>query len=304
MCTIKSFGAKKSLEALSKAKDEKGCQILPSSVARLPFKSIFFNFLVKTGNLATLLSQVWQHCFYLVVQNVNNKFFCPKKTYTVHIWPANVIFVDFLGKKGYLAILPCKIWQPCLSITFENASNEFLAPKNFFGTFFCKLLQFFAFFGEKWGSGNPVSKIWQPCLSMAFKNGTNNFIVLKNLNGTDFSNWYSFLEDFSEKNCNLATLTGWFWQPCLLDTFENVTIRFLVPKNISVANFGILRPFSEELWFLRQKMWKKTVWDEMVVDLSYMPFLLNQERVCVMGGGGGVEGDLIVLKSSNHLPAC
>ena len=46
------------------------------------------------------------------------------------------------------------------------------------------------------------------------------------------------------------------------------------------------------------------VTDETVVDLSYMPFLLNQERVCVMGGGGGVEGDLIVLKSSNHLPAC
>ena len=82
--------------------------------------------------------------------------FLSKKTYKVQIWPANVTFIDFLVKKGYLATLPCKIWPSCLSITFENASNEFLAPKNFFGTFLRKLLQFFAFFGEKMG-------IWQPC---------------------------------------------------------------------------------------------------------------------------------------------
>ena len=116
-------------------------------------------------------------------------------------------------------------------------------PKNLFlEHFYANYSHYLHILVKKWGSGNPVSKIWQPCLSMAFKNGTNNFIVLKNLNGTDFSNWYSFLEDFSEKNCNLATLPGWFWQPCLLDTFENVTIRFLVPKTFKCCKFWHLTP--------------------------------------------------------------
>ena len=99
--------------------------------------------------------------------------FCPKNLYGANL-ASNVIFVDFLVKKSYLAIMPSKICQSCLSIS---------CPKKTFSEHFCANYSHFShFLVKKWESGNLFSKIWEPIWSMAFKNGTNNFIVPKNLN--------------------------------------------------------------------------------------------------------------------------
>ena len=95
-------------------------------------------------------------------------------------------------------------------------------------------------------SDNPVVESGNPVGPYIFENATIQFLIAKNMGILIFSFvvliLWKICEDLQiwQPCCQIWQPCCLIWQPCWSDVFENIPIRFLVPKNMGIQIFSFV----------------------------------------------------------------